>query len=283
MKKIFILIMSVLMICATAVPAFAEGTEPATINVNIVDYDGTYVTKTIAVPKTPTVKNVLKLFTEVSYSATKGTITSVNGKTSEDINSPFDGEWVVAVNGKITSFDTTIKAEDRITIYWNEPAFNTRLVQVKQLNRNPDVLQFYYVDTTGVEVGIANATIQLTCNSENVIDVIDTNTNEFITNKKGQIWLAPAYIDDPENVIKVVSIGEILSDTMPEFDTDQETEYYKIRIGKSLIICEAINAEFSYDASNSPATGDHTILYVGIGIVALTILAIIIARKKENK
>lgn len=281
MKKIFILIMSVLMICAAAVPAFAEGTAPATINVNIVDYDGTYTPETIEVPKTPTVKNVLKLIANVSIK--DNAIYKVNDKSAKDINSPFGGEWVVAVNGKTTSLDAAIEAGDRITVYWNEPAFNTRLVQVKQLNRNPDVLRFFYYDATGVEVSLTNATIQLTCNGENVIDVIETNTNEFITDESGQVWLAPTYIDDPEDIIKVISIGEIRPDTMPEFETDRETEYYTARIDKSLIICEAIGSEFSYDATDTPATGDMTLVYVGVAIVALTALAIIAIRKKESK
>lgn len=281
MKKIFMLIMSVLMICAAAIPAFAEGTAPATINVNIVDYDGTYTPETIEVPKTPTVKNVLKLIANVSIK--DNAIYKVNDKSTKDINSPFGGEWVVAVNGKTTSLDAAIEAGDRITVYWNEPTFNTRLVQVKQLNRNPDVLRFFYYDATGVEVSLTNATIQLTCNGENVIDVIETNTNEFITDESGQVWLAPTYIDDPEDIIKVISIGEIRPDTMPEFETDRETEYYTARIDKSLIICEAIGSEFSYDATDTPATGDMTLIYVGVAIVALTALAIIAIRKKESK
>lgn len=281
MKKIFMLIMSVLMICAAAVPAFAEGTAPATININVVDYDGTYTTKTIEVPKTPTVKNTLKLIAEVNVK--DNAIYKVNDKSAKDINSPFGGEWVVTVNGKTTNLDTAIETGDRITVYWNEPALNTRLVQVKQLNRNPDVLQFYYIDATGAEVGLTNATIQLTCNGENVIDVLETNTNEFITDEKGQIWLAPTYIDDPEDIIKVVSIGEIRPDTMPEFETDRETEYYIARIDKSLITCEAIGSEFSYDATATPATGDKTLVYAGVGILALTALAIVVIKKKESK
>ena len=279
MKKIFVFMMAMLMVCGLALPIFA--TEPATINVNIVDYDGTYATKDIEVPKTPTVKNVLKLISEVSYSSTNGVITSVNGKTAKDINSPFNGEWVVAVNGKIASLDAPIEAEDRVTIYWNEPAFNTRLVQVKQLNNHPDVLQFYYIDATGVEVSVVNAITQLTCNGETVINTI-TKTNEFITDEKGQIWLDPEYISDPENIIKVISIDEILPDTMPEFNTDHETEYYKARVGKSLIICEAINTEFSYNALNSPATGDMTLAYGCIGLLALLALMGLLIFKNKN-
>ena len=290
MKKIFILIMSVLMICAAAVPAFAEtsvvdpnSNKIDTVSVNIVDYDGTYTTKTIEVPKTPAVKNVLKLITEVSYSTTKGTITSVNGKTSEDINSPFDGKWVVAVNGKITNFETSIKAGDILTIYWNEPALNTRLVQVERIQA--DVFRFFYYNGD-VKTDLVNVSVSMKYDNDPVIDSLN-QSNSLITDERGQVWIAPFYLDDPNKVLTIESVNLIEIDTIGTTNdkyTDAEREYFNNRSDKSLIDCDVVNREYTTNfLVDTPATGDMTLVYVGVAIVALTALAIIIVKKKENK
>ena len=290
MKKIFILIMSVLMICAAAVPAFAEtsvvdpnSNKVDTVSVNIVDYDGTYTTKTIEVPKTPAVKNVLKLIAEVSYSTTKGTITSVNGKTSEDINSPFDGKWVIAVNGKITNFETSIKAGDILTIYWNEPALNTRLVQVERIQA--DVFRFFYYNGD-VKTDLVNVSVSMKYDNDPVIDSLN-QSNSLITDERGQVWLSPFYLDDPNKVLTIEGVNLIEIDTIGTTNdkyTDAEREYFNNRSDKSLIDCDVVNREYTTDfLVDTPATGDMTLVYVGVAIVALTALAIIIVKKKENK
>ena len=283
MKKIFILIMSVLMICAAVVPAFAEGTEPATINVNIVDYDGTYTTKTIEVPKTPAVKNVLKLIAEVSYSSTNGTITSVNGKTAKDINSPFDGRWVAAVNGKIANFETSITAGDILTIYWNEPTLTTRLVQVERIQ--DDVFRFFYYNGD-VKTDLVNVSVSMRYNNDPVIDSLN-QTNSLITDERGQVWIAPFYLDDPNKVLTIESVNLIEIDTIGTTNdkyTNAEREYFNSRSDKSLIDCDVVGREYTTNfLTDTPATGDMTLVYVGVAIVALTALAIIIVKKKESK
>ena len=277
MKKIFMLIMSVLMICAAAVPAFAEGTEPATINVNIVDYDGTYTTKTIEVPKTPTVKNVLKLFAEVSYSSTNGTITSVNSKTAKDINSPFDGRWVAAVNGEIANFEASVKAGDTLTVYWNEPTLNTRLVQVERIQ--DDVFRFFYYDGD-VKTDLVNVSVSMRYDNDPVIDSFLT------TDERGQVWISPFYLDDPNKVLTIEDVSLIEIDTIGTTNdkyTDIERDYFNSRSNKSLISCDVVGKEYKTDFSaNTPATGDMTLVYAGVAIAALIALAVIIA-KKENK
>lgn len=283
MKKIFILIMSVLMICAAAVPAFAEGTEPATINVNIVDYDGTYITKTIAVPKIPTIKNALKLFSEVSYSSTKGTITSVNGKTKKDINSPFDGQWVAAVNGKIANLETSIKAGDTLTIYWNEPALNTHLVQVERVQA--DVFRFFYYNEN-VKTELVNVSVSMKYDNDPVVDYLN-KSNSLITDERGQVWLAPFYLDDPTKVLTIEGVNlieiDIIGTTNDKY-TDTEIDYYNSRSDKSLIDCDVVGKEYTTNfLTETPATGDMTLVYVGIAIAALATLAGIIVRKEKNK
>ena len=278
MKKIFILIMSVLMICAAAVPAFAEGTEPATINVNIVDYDGTYITKTIAVPKTPTVKNVLKLFAEVSYSSTNGTITSVNGKTAKDINSPFDGRWVVAVNGKIANFETSIKAGDTLTVYWNEPALNTHLVQVERIQA--DVFRFFYYDGD-VKTDLVNVSVSMRCDNDPVIDSFLT------TDERGQVWISPFHLDDPDKVLVIDGVNLIEIDTIGTTNdkyTDAERDYFNSRSDKSLIDCDVVGREYTTNfLTDTPATGDMTLIYVGISLIAIGGLGLIVLRKNSKK
>ena len=278
MKKIFILIMSVLMICAAAVPAFAEGTEPATINVNIVDYDGTYAIKTIAVPKTPTVKNVLKLFAEVSYSSTNGTITSVNGKTAKDINSPFDGRWVAAVNGKITNFETSIKAGDTLTVYWNEPALNTHLVQVERIQA--DVFRFFYYDGD-VKTDLVNVSVSMRCDNDPVIDSFLT------TDERGQVWISPFHLDDPDKVLVIDGVNLIEIDTIGTTNdkyTDAERDYFNSRSDKSLIDCDVVGREYTTNfLTDTPATGDMTLIYVGISLIAIGGLGLIVLRKNSKK
>ena len=278
MKKIFMLIMSVLMICAAAVPAFAEGTEPATINVNIVDYDGTYAIKTIAVPKTPTVKNVLKLFAEVSYSSTNGTITSVNGKTAKDINSPFDGRWVAAVNGKITNFETSIKAGDTLTVYWNEPTLNTRLVQVERIQA--DVFRFFYYDGD-VKTDLVNVSVSMRCDNDPVIDSFLT------TDERGQVWISPFHLDDPDKVLVIDGVNLIEIDTIGTTNdkyTDAERDYFNSRSDKSLIDCDVVGREYTTNfLTDTPATGDMTLIYVGISLIAIGGLGLIVLRKNSKK
>ena len=289
MKKIFILIMSVLMIFAAAVPAFAETSVVApnsnkvdTVSVNIVDYDGTYTTKIIEVPKTPAVKNVLKLISEVSYSTTKGTITSVNGKTAKDINSPFDGEWVVAVNGKITNFETSIKTGDILTVYWNEPFLNTHLVQVERVQA--DVFRFFYYNGD-VKTDLVNVSISMRCDNDPIIDSLN-QSNSLITDERGQVWLAPFYLDDPNKVLTIEGVNLIEIDTIGATNdkyTDAEREYFNSRSDKSLIDCDVVGREYTTNfLADTPATGDKTLVYAGVAIGALIILAIIIV-KKERK
>ena len=284
MKKIFMLIMSVLMICAAAVPAFAEGTEPATINVNIVDYDGTYTTKTITVPKTPTVKNVLKLFAEVSYSSTNGTITSVNGKTAKDINSPFDGRWAAAVNGKIADFETSVKAGDTLTVYWNEPTLNTRLVQVERIQA--DVFRFFYYNGD-VKTDLVNVSVSMRCDNDPVIDSLN-QSNSLITDERGQVWIAPFYLDDPNKVLTIDGVNLIEIDTIGATNdkyTDAERDYFNNRSDKSLIDCDVVGREYTTNfLTDTPATGDKTLIYIGISLIAIGGLGLAITvRKKENK
>lgn len=291
MKKIFILIMSVLMICAAAVPAFAETSvvaptpnEVDTVSVNIVDYDGTYVTETIAVPKTPTVKNVLKLIAEVSYSATKGTITSVNGKTAKDINSPFDGEWVATVNGKITNLETSVKAGDTLTVYWNEPTLNTRLVQVERIQA--DVFRFFYYNGD-VKTDLVNVSVSMRCDNDSVIDSLN-QSNSLITDERGQVWIAPFYLDDPDKVLTIDDVNLIEIDTIGATNdkyTDAERDYFNSRSDKSLIDCDVVGREYTTNfLTDTPATGDKTLVYVGISLVAIGGLSLIVfAKKKEDK
>ena len=123
-------------------------------------------------------------------------------------------------------------------------------------------------------------------NNDPVIDSLN-QTNSLITDERGQVWIAPFYLDDPNKVLTIESVNLIEIDTIGTTNdkyTNAEREYFNSRSDKSLIDCDVVGREYTTNfLTDTPATGDMTLVYVGVAIVALTALAIIIVKKKESK
>lgn len=282
MKRLFALIFTLILTFTLAAPAYAIG-DPAAALVNVVNYDGSYMTYTIELEETSTVYKVLKKVPSVATSSSKQTITSVNDMTSKDINSPFDGSWVVALNGKIATFEDEVNAGDILSVYWNEPELNTRLVQAERIQS--DVIQFFYYKD-GNRVELQNLNVSMTCNGESMIDAL-SQSNIFITNERGYIWLATNYLDDPSYVLTITTVSENLEEiALSEKDgyTKEQVEYFNARKGHSLITCESVGKTFTTDFTNVvPNTGDFTAWYAFAGAVLVGCVVIIVLATSKDK
>lgn len=284
MKKIFMLIMSVLLICAAAVPTFAEGTEPANpITLYVIDYDGNYTELSVEYKDGMTAKDVIKKCELVTISSTKG-ITKINGKDAKTINSPFGGSWTIALNGQTADLADGVSAGDTIIVYWNEPIFYTKIVMTDLSKIDTGIISFYYYKDNE-RMPLTDASVVI----EDVRDMLN-DSDTFITDEKGQIWIAPLYLDSPDLVytIKSVSIEPLegIKDTDTNYTSTQK-DYFNARLNNNIIAVDVINSTFSpMDYNDAPATGDMTLVYAGVAIAALIALAIITAKKeskKENK
>ena len=167
-KKILALVFVVAMICTMAVPAFAAE-ETIDVVVTVKNYDG--ISDSIVVPveaDEATVEEAIKAFNkkndvasiEVSVLGTTGLVNKVGGKKAGDIENLFGtGYWAVAVNGKLVAEDldtVAIEEGDRVVVYWNDPTFDTKLVQVDDSLLEKGVVAFYYYNAEGEKVAFDN-------------------------------------------------------------------------------------------------------------------------------
>lgn len=281
MKKIFIFMMAMLMVCGLALPVFA--TEPAItdpIVMYVIDYDGNYTAIEVAAKDGMTIKDVVKQCDIITFSSTKG-ITKVNGKDAKTINSPFGGAWTIALNGQAADLTNAVAAGDTIIVYWNEPIFYTKIVMTDLTKIDAGIISFYYYKDNE-RMPLTDASVVI----EDVRDMLN-DSDTFTTDEKGQIWIAPLYLESPDLVYTIKSISieplEGIKDTDPDYTTAQK-EYFNARLNNNIIAVDVINSTFSpMDYNDAPATGDMTLIYAGVAIVALTALAIITIKKKESK
>ena len=326
-KKILALVFVVAMVCSLAVPAFATGAEETVpVTVTVVNYEGVSFVHEVSLPlKKANVEEAVKAFNVASdetnefdaeYSASTGKITKVdglrasevkytpNGGTETDANVFGTGYWAVALNGKLVSEDmSTVAVEegDRVIVYWNDPTFETKLAQVDDSAIAQGILSFYYYDAEGNKLPFVGADVVISTNGEEhlaaseptalVEDVLNENSTTFVTDEKGQIWIAPKYLDDDAD-LKVVSFD--IKDLKPV--TGEAAKAYKTaeliyrnhaaNLARNLeaadVVGVATDVTGLYDVAG--ATGDMTIVYVMVAAAAvITLGAVVVIKKKAVK
>lgn len=280
MKKIFVFMMAMLMVCGLALPIFAI--EPADANpivLYVIDYDGNYTTIEVTAKDGMTVKDVVKQCDIITLSSTKG-ITKINGKDAKTINSPFGGSWTIALNGQTADLANGVSAGDTIIVYWNEPIFYTKIVMTDLSKIDAGIISFYYYKDNE-RMPLTDASVVI----EDVRDMLN-GSDAFITDEKGQIWIAPLYLDSPDLVYTIKSISieplEGIKDTDTNYTTTQK-DYFNARLNNNIIAVDVINSTFSpMDYNDAPATGDMTLAYAGIGLLALVALMGLLMFKNKN-
>ena len=297
-KKILALVFAVAMICTMAVPAFAaEETFDVVVTVKNYDGDSDSIAVTVEADEA-TVEEAIKAFNkknndndiEVSVLGTTGLVNKVGGKKADDatIGNAFGtGYWAVAVNGKLVAEDldtVAIEEGDRVVVYWNDPTFDTKLVQVDDSQLDKGVLAFYYYNAEGEKVALKDAKVELKNEDLTLTDVF-TESNTFVTDDEGQIWIQPKYLNNEGATnIAVVSVKIDPLKAVDEYDyTATKMNYYNDNLTRNIESVDATN--YSIDVfdmyADAEATGDMTMVYVLVAAAAVATLAAVVVMKKK--
>lgn len=291
MKKIFSLVLSLIMLSCLALPVIAA--EPATANLFIIDDTNSVIYSNTVTVENNTLAKALKATELVTIR--DNAIYSVNGKTAKNVGSPFtDGAWTVTVDGKSAELSEAIAADSNIVVYWMEPIFDTKIILMDASNISAGIVSFYY-NTTNERVPAVGAKVVI----DGVRDVLvaetametsvageHTGRDYFITDENGAIWIAPYYLDDPttEYTITEFSVDNLtaIKDSDEEY-TAAQREYFNDRLDRNVITILVEGATFSpADYTGAPATGDSTLIYVALGLVAIIALSAAVYCKKKT-
>jgi hypothetical protein len=288
-KKILALVFAVVMVCSLAVPALAaEKTVP--VFVTVVGKDGNVIidSYTVNVPESRlNVKKALDLVEDdkkVDFTVKNGKLTEVN-----DIESGVEyfetDAWYVAVNGKLVNDDLStvaIAKNNEIVVYWGDVAIGSKLVLFDaKTNISKGIVEFYYFDANGAKQPLVDATVEIP-GVENAL-VAD---GEFVTDEKGQIWLAPEYLEGGKYTIASIDIA----DAKTSLKTDDkkyadEKAYYDEFGALNLVDTEVEGKTFEVSATlyeTKAATGDMTMVYVLVAAAAVATLAAVVVLKKKS-
>jgi hypothetical protein len=301
------------------------------VDLIIVDSEGKPVSKTveIASAKKANVLDALKAAegtvesVEVDLSFKNNVLTGAN-VTGLDFET--DDEFgtesiVVALNGKAITTDLSTVAvakDDVIVVYWADATIGTKLVVVDDSNIAAGIVSFYYYDAEGNKVPFVGATVGVSVKGGAAIDnklavtetpvyADDPNSDDpavtiverveitygtnFVTDEKGQIWLAPEYLDDVNSVTYVISSLAANANDMKDIKdddknyTDEERDYFN-KYNNTYIVDEAVKAyeivleKNLYDVAGQ--TGDMTVVYALVAFAAVATLAAVVVMKKKS-
>ena len=290
-KKILALVFAVVMVCSLAVPALAAD-ETIPVKVTLVDKTGTVVfdSYTVNVPKNrANVKKALDLTEE----ADKADFTVKNGKLTEvdDVKAGIEyfetDAWYVTVNGKLVSDDLSTVAvakDNEIVVYWGDAAIDSKLAMYDAANINKGIVAFYYYDANGEKQPLVDATVVID-GVENVLDDAD----EFVTDEKGQIWIAPEYLDDiakAEYTISSIEIDAAETDLDEDDKKFEDEDAYFTKFGALNLVTTEVEGKLITVKANiyetAGATGDMTMVYVLVAAAAVVTLAAVVVMKKKS-
>ena len=346
-KKILALVFVVAMVCSLAVPAFAED-EKVRAEVKVVLPSGELVSTTVTIEaKKATVENVLEKETAIDnvldINGSTGKVSAIKVNVADDnttkvTNAAITGEFgtgsvIVAVNGKAVSEDLdTVAVEDgdRITVYWADSKLGTKLAMVDDSAIAQGIISLYYYDAEGNRQPLKGAELTLSYNGGYVVrdytnqkwtgEDAATGDNAvynyeyyFTTDEKGQIWIAPEYLDGDmasfkngvatytiqykwvnkapaAGVANIDKSDRTLIDPLKEIKKDdgytqKEVDYYKARLTRNIVDVEVIGYEVDveedlYDVAG--ATGDMTVVYALVAFAAVATLAAVVVMKKKS-
>jgi hypothetical protein len=267
----------------------------------------------------------------VGYSSTTGQVTKVNNLKANEVedgkgNVFGTGYWAVALNGKLVAEDmatVTIEDGDSIVVYWNDTTFGTKLAQVDDSAIAQGIISFYYYDAEGnrqplkgAKVSlrsdvITNGTTKLVLRDRTkVVDktAIDADKNytdaayeyHFVADEKGQIWIAPEYLDNADKftveyaitneVGKTDTTATVIVAPLDEVDENdgysaKEVAYYNANRGRNIVDVEVIGYKVEVEAdlyNVAGATGDMTVVYALVAFAAVATLAAVVVMKKKS-
>lgn len=306
-KKILALVFAVVMVCSLAVPALAAEEETVGVSVTVITYDKSVKPLNAGVAVKASKANVeeaLDAFNEikdldekyiVDVVGTTGLVKEVGGYEADEVdeeNAFNTGYWAVALNGKLVSEDlgtVAIEEGDRIVVYWNDPTFDTKLVQVDDSLIAKGVLSYYYFDAEGNQKPLKNATVILYSTSTNGVGLEDkiTGENEFVTDDEGQIWIAPEYLDG-SNGDKWIAASSVTIKALKAVDdkdgyTAREVAYYNNNLDRNIEAGDVklIRVDIENMYNTADATGDMTMVYVLVAAAAVITLAAVVVMKKK--
>lgn len=261
--------------------------------------------------------------------------------TTKVTNAAITGEFgtgsvIVAVNGKAVSEDldtVTVENGDHITVYWADSKLGTKLAMVDDSAIAQGIVSFYYYDAEGNRQPLKGAKVSLvdlaasrsgvavrdwtnkilpSCKKADDSAVEDKYLYQyhFVTDEKGQIWIAPADLDDAKtytiqyawnNVNEVDEDGIFTQVTADKDQTDiidnlkaikkddgyttKEVTYYNARLNRNIVDVEVIGYEVVVedDLYNvAGATGDMTVVYALVAFAAVATLAAVVVMKKKS-
>lgn len=294
-KKILALVFAVVMVCSLAVPALAaEETTP--VKVTVVGYNGETYSATVNVKNSKlNIEEAIKAFNEkaasaydVTIASTTGLVTKVGGQKASEVdadNAFGTGYWAVALKGKLVSEDlgtVAVAKNNSIVVYWNDPTFDTKLVQIDTSKMAQGITSFYFYNAEGEKVALSDEYGTKVTLNNGATDLIN-GTEYFVADEKGQIWLAPSQLDAKE-AYKVTKVEIDALEPVEKGDdyTKAEADYYNTRLDKNIITVDVINADVkAVDYNTADATGDMTMVYVLVAAAAMVTLAAVVVMKKK--
>ena len=289
-KKILALVFVVAMVCTLAVPAFAAD-ETIPVKVTVIDIDGKVTNYDVAALKLSdaNVKEAIEAATtRVAFKS--GKVTTVDGVSAltnpadKTQTNPYEtSSWTVAVNGKIVSENLSTAAvakNDKIVVYWADTTLGTILPQMDTSAIAEGIVSFYYYTAAGEKTVLKDATVVIPGVENKLV-----SDGKFVTDEKGQIWLAPEYLDEAATfAVESVSITELKAKDKNETD---EEKYYNANRTRNIEdgALEGAKITVKGDLYNTAgATGDMTVVYVLVAAAAIiTLGAVVVLKKKSAK
>lgn len=296
-KKILALVFVVAMVCSLAVPAFAAD-EFKSYKVNLIVVDAlnhnVKAEITVSSAKKANVLDTLKAAetteTGLDFSFKNNVLTAAK-KTGFEFETKDEygtESLVVALNGKAitTDLSTVAVAEgDVIVVYWADSTIGTRLIMADDSNIAAGIVSFFSYDAEGNKVPFVGATV--------TIPTVENKLGgAFITDEKGQIWIAPEYLDNQTaaayEITAITPAAKDLKDIEVENEDDELTDaevyfnkYNDYKFVDEAVVGTSISVEKNlYNVAGQ--TGDMTVVYALVAFAAVATLAAVVVMKKKS-
>ena len=315
MKRYFKKLMTCALACSiclsAAVPAFAAEFEKFPVTVYVVDDQGETVGTQVIEVQSAKKANVLDALkaadtasTAFAFTWRNNALTSVADSAVITTTDAFETEeWVIALNGKAVNDDLSTVAvakNDVIVVYWADATVGTKLAMYDDSAIAEGIVSFYYYDAEGNKQPLVGVDVEI-AGVKNMLEVTATGSNgeatdwdvTFVTDEKGQIWIAPYYLDEVTgdekgNVnFEITKLAKDFTDEfISELDgyTKVEETYFNTHIDNSIVGAVVVGQNITYKAGMydvAGATGDMTMVYVLVAAAAVVTLGAVVVMKKK--
>ena len=142
------------------------------------------------------------------------------------------------------------------------------------------IVSFYYYTAAGEKKVLKDATVVIPGVENKLV-----SDGKFVTDEKGQIWLAPEYLDEAATfAVESVDIADLKAKDKNETD---EQKYFNANLSRNIEdgALEGAKITVKGDLYNTAgATGDMTVVYVLVAAAAIiTLGAVVVLKKKSAK